>query len=645
MKQEAKTMIMVALILILIVAPALYAYVVTEPKIEVYVMSRKPEPRYSHFAVFPKNQTEIWIKRIIRPSEFLFVKIIDEMNITNTRERPFSALQVYYSRQFWEKISRVRIFGSYAGDRFRLIDYEVNFKSGDYVGIAVYFYTYLDKYVPARKNTFRIRLILESNNLLEVIPHKDGVGIQMNISPCPFVPYYVKRLLVRLLPPEDANPDEKQLSPLDYTRVGRNISYKKEGIPPMNFSLSLKKQLDWYKFGQNIRIVWTTKTPPPVVPYVRRTIEITQSFRVKVRDEMSVSICSAEVPAESPRDIKWKLSTLRVGLAKNVTKIIKIEDNIGKLSYSNVTDDDIPSEIKTIQINMSSRPIVIGEVRNISIEYEVKIGEEFLLENNTFSLPMPFAPMLNTTILLYTLRIKTCVPLKVAVPKKYFSVGESRSVEMFLVLKYITKKMSFRDVYPSFNKQIKLLFRYDTLQFIRPFAVLLLYVTLGAMLVAEVGLASRAILRRVVVPPERKGDEDLERFIKAYETIIAYDKRTWADAYESMIIRRPSTGFVEEFRRRCTYIGKQYEKLLPLISELRGDVELYDYLVDLETIEERLNVIKQIIVSILTDFVAGKMDPTVYKLRAEALLLELKDYLNARERIINTIRDIYLTRK
>ena len=53
---------------------------------------------------------------------------------------------------------------------------------------------------------------------------------------------------------------------------------------------------------------------------------------------------------------------------------------------------------------------------------------------------------------------------------------------------------------------------------------------------------------------------------------------------------------------------------------------------------------KQIIISLTTDFVAGKIDKEKFRERAEALLLELKDLLNRRERIISSIRDIYLTK-
>jgi len=648
MKRLIKGTGLTIIVLIMVVVPLFATFMIPPPDIKVDIRVPEHKPTYRNAIVFPHNQTEIWVNRLIKPSEFVYLKVIDDINITNTRDRPFSAIQLYYDRKFWDRAIRVRVFGQYRDDEPRPLEYSLYYISGDYVGLTVVFYIYLDKYAPARKNTFRVRIIFEFADILKVKPYKDKVGIYLNISPCPFLPYPIKRINVKLVAPEDGslpeNVEDVVRPNVDYEKKGTNISFTRKDIPPMNFSLGIKGQLKRYKFGEDIGIVWTMDKAPPVVPYMERTIVVTQSYKIEVTDRISVSVFSIEKPSESPTETKWKVEGFRVGLMPNVSKIEKIYDDAGPLQYRNTTDDDISENIKTIEVDLKSRPIIAGEIRNITIKYMIQLNEKFLGDDNKFRVNTTFGPVINTTIKLFSLKIKSYVPIQITIPANYTKRISDISSEKSLVVLYRCDEIIFTNLPESLNGEMKLVFGYSTIYSLRPFFVLSIYTITSVYILVELGLLIRIMIARIMTPREIRKIESIERLIKAYETIIAYDKNIWADTYNNLIIKRPSAGFIDDLRKKNTTITKQYEKLLPLLNKLRVEREFYDYVIDLEKLEERINIVKQIIISLTTDFVAGKIDKEKFRERAEALLLELKDLLNRRERIISSIRDIYLTK-
>ena len=638
-----KVTVLSALAIMMILGTIGISVVTPYPSINISRKEYKP-PEYSSAYVLPENQTEIWINRTIIVSEFLFVRIYDEINISNTKTRPFSAIQIYYPRGFWEKSITVRVFGRYKKEKPRPLDFFVHHRSRDYIGLTVKFYRYLSKDDSSRKNTFRVIIIFELKDVIKVKPLKNNIGLYLNITPCPFVPYPVKQLIVMAITPEDANPETDLVKPIEGKGlVKNNIRFKYSDIPPMNFSMNLKAQLVNYKFGSNISLVWSTQTPPAAIVYAERYVEISQSYEIRVEDKLMVSMFSLEEPKESIDDTKWKLDSVRVGLAPNVSTIDEIRDDIGKIEYENVSDKDINSTIKTIKIKFK-RPIVAGEIRNVSIKYTIRFDEKFLEKTNIFNISIPLCPVVNSTLYSYSLTIKSYVPVDMALPINYTNMRLDRGTEKFLLAMYEAKTFAFSYVYPSQNKMIFLAIKYSIEHMTRSYLVLSMYVIIISTLVVELSLLLRLLIPRILPPGERERIRSIEQFIRAYETIIAYEKDTWVGAYENLIIKRPSASYIDEFRKRNSYITKQYEKLAPLFKRIKEYSEIYDYVIELEKLEERINVIKQIILSKASDFVAGKLETEVFKTRCEALLLELKDYLNTRERIIGHIRDFYLTK-
>lgn len=629
---------------VLVIVPLGMGLIVQPPSVDARILSKKVPQSYARTYVFPKNQTEIWINRTVFTSEFLHVKIVDEINISNTKTRPFSAVQIYYDRKFWEKSMIVRVLGKYGNDSARTLDYYIHYISEDYIGISVRFYVYLDKYVPVLKNTFKVILIFEQEGVIEIKTIKGKIGLYLNMTPCPFLPYPVKGLKVRFSAPEDANVEIDEVVPVSgRSKKGDDVFYTFSDIPPMNFSLGLKEQIKRYKFDSPVRIVWSTSIPPIVIPYVERHILITQSYEIIIEDKISLSIISPAPPADSPEDTKWKLSSIRVGLASNISRIISTEDDVGKVKYDNTTDKDISSNIWVIKINFL-RPVLPGEVRNVRIKFAIKLKDDFLEENNVFNVTIPFCPVLNTTINTYVLRIKSYVPTVLTFPLNHTTSSKRWGAEKFFLAIYRDMSYGFVDINPSENLGLNLLIKYDVQYFVRAYLFLTLYVIMVAIVFVEIALLARAAMLKIVLPAEAKRMRKIEQLIKAYETMIAYDKKTWGDAYENLIVRRPTAGFVDEFRRRNNNILQQYEKLIPLINEIKKIPELYDVALELEKIEERINVLKQIISNIAVDLLAGKIGSRIFRSRCEALLLELKDNINTRERLINTMRDYYLSR-
>lgn len=629
---------------VLVIVPLGLGFIVQPPSVDARVSSKKAAHEYVMSYVFPENQTEVWINRTVYTSEGLFVKIVDEINISNTKNRPFSAIQVYYDRKFWEKSVTVRVLGKYGNDSVRALDYYVHYVSEVYVGISVRFYVYLDKYVPVLKNTFKVFLIFEQVGVVKVKAMNDKIGLYLNMTPCPFLPYLVKGLRVGFSAPEDAKVEIDEVVPINgRSKKEEDVFYTFSDIPPMNFSLGLKEQIKRYKFDSPVRIVWSTNTPPTVISYVERHILITQSYEIIVEDKISLSIISLAPPADSPEDTKWKLSSIRVGLASNISRIILTEDDVGKIKYDNTTDKDISGDIWVIRLNFF-RPVLPGEVRTVRIKFAIKLEDEFLEENNIFKVTIPLCPVLNTTINTFALRIKSYVPTSLTLPLNYTTSSKRWGAEKFFLAIYRDVSYGFIDVNPSENLGIDLLIRYDVRYFARAYLFLTLYVIMIAIILVEIALLARAAMLKIVSPIETKRTKKIEQFVKAYETMIAYDKKTWGDAYENLIVRRPTAGFLDEFRRRNNNILQQYEKLIPLINEIKKIPELYDVALELGKTEERINMLKQMVSNIIVDFLTGKIENRIFRSRCEALLLELKDNINTRERLINTVRDYYLSR-
>ena len=195
------------LIIILLIIPIMGVLTITTPpRISVDTKKFSVTPYYAPTTILPQNQTEIWINRTVKISEFLFIKIVDEINITNTKDRPFSAIIIYYPVKFWEKIRQIRILGAYRNDSFKLLNFMIYYRSAEYVGLLIKFYTLLDKYVSILKNTFRIKILFElREGLFEIKPFKDRMGLYLNMTPCPFLPYPIKSLVVNFISPEDVN--------------------------------------------------------------------------------------------------------------------------------------------------------------------------------------------------------------------------------------------------------------------------------------------------------------------------------------------------------------------------------------------------------------------------------------------------------
>ena len=629
---------------VLVIVPLGLGFVVQPPAIDARVLAKAPEHKYATAYVFPENQTEIWINRTVYTSEFLHVKIVDEINISNTKNRPFSAIQIYYDRKFWENLVTVKVLGKYGNDTARPIDYYIHYASEDYIGVTVHFYVYLDKYISVLKNTFRVFLIFEQVNVVEVKSLNDKIGLYLNMTPCPFLPYPVKNLRVGFKAPEDTTVEIDDVVPVSgRSKKENDIFYKFSEIPPMNFSLGLSEQIKRYKFDSPVRVVWSTNTPPIAISYAERDILITQSYEIIVEDKVSLSIISIGPPADSPENTKWKLSSIRIGLAQNVSDIILTEDDVGKIKYDNTTDKDIRDDIRTIKLNFL-RPVLPGEIRNVSVKYVIKLKDGFLQENDIFNVSIPFCPILNTTINTYVLRIRSYVPVSFAFPKENIASSDRYGAEKFFLAIYRDMSYGFIDVNPSENLIVNLLIRYDIRYSVRTYLILTLYIILVSIIIIEISLLARTAMLKIISPVEVKRTKKIEQFVKAYETIIAYDKKTWADAYENLIVKRPTAAFIDEFRRRNVNITQQYEKLIPSIDEIKEIPELYDTMIELRKVEERINMLKQLITNITVDFVSGKMDSDVFQNRCEALLLELKDNINMRERLINNVRDYYLSK-
>jgi len=644
--KKIKLALLSTIALLVFVATVATPFIILPPNIDVSVIEKPAPADYRNAYILPENQTEVWINRTIYVSEYLFTKIRDEINVSNTKSRPFSAIQIYYDRNFWEKSLTIRVMGRYKNEKPRYLAYYIHYVSSDYIGITVGFYNYLTKYDSSEKNTFRVIILFEFVGIVKVKPFGDKIGLFLNITPCPFLPYSVKEIYIRAITPEDASLEEKEAKPEGlHGIVGSDVKFVCRDVPPMNFSLGLKDQLNHYKFGSNISVVWSTNKPPISITYARRIIEISQSYEIKVEDTVLVSMYSIEKPIEYVDKNKWKLDSFRIGLAPNVSKIDEVRDNVGKIKYDNATDKDIKSSIKTIKV-LFSRPLIAGEVRNVTIKYTIKLNERFIGKNNVFNISMPQAPVVNTSLLMVSLKVRTYVPLTIRLIAKtnYSQVISESGLEKFLLVSYRSVTMVLNDVCPSINGYMLLMFRYSPLYIVRTYALLAVYVAMISILIAEIGLALKVLIPRFIAPAERERIKIMEQFIRAYETLIAYDKSTWVDAYNNFVIKRPTASFIDDYRTKSTNIVRQYEKLVPVIKKLKEYAEIYDYLVELEKLEERINVIKQILISIASDFIAGKIEAEIFRSRSEALLLELKDYLNNRERIIGYIRDFYLTK-
>ncbi len=634
------------LIIILLIIPIMGVLTITTPpRISVDTKKFSVTPYYAPTTILPQNQTEIWINRTVKISEFLFIKIVDEINITNTKDRPFSAIIIYYPVKFWEKIRQIRILGAYRNDSFKLLNFMIYYRSAEYVGLLIKFYTLLDKYVSILKNTFRIKILFElREGLFEIKPFKDRMGLYLNMTPCPFLPYPIKSLVVNFISPEDVNLEFEFVKPESGKTLfgGRNFKYSKENLPPMDLSLDLDSQLERYGFDSEIKAVWSTEQGLPIVRYAERSIVITKSYTVLVEDHLVVSLYSFEEPAENPEQSRWKLSSIRVGLAANISDVIEVRDDIGKLDFDKTVDEDLPRDIYTVRVNFKS-PIIAGENRNVYIKYVIRFNKKFI-RNGKFNITLPLLPLVNTTIYTAKLSVKTYVPTNAILPMNCEAKYYERGQEKFFIVQFSQAVFAYNNISPRDIGWLVLVFEYDLGTLLSSYFVLLLYIVILTILVAEVLLVARWAMYRYVKPKEVKRLANLEKFIINYETIIASDKDLWVTAYRNLILRRPTAAFIDDFTKRQSKLNEKVNIVVASIRRLREIAEIYDYLTELGKVEERIRLFKQRIIEVAGHYIRGNLTDEVYEARIEALLLNLKDELNKRERILNTIRDFYISR-
>jgi len=635
-----------ALIIIFLIVPIMGMLItISSPAISVELREPQEFPNYAPTVILPRNQTEIWVNRTVWISEFLFVKVVDEINITNTKGELFSAMQIYYPLKFWRKVMTLKVLGSYRNDSFRSLDFTINYKSVDYVGLVVKFYTLLDKYVSVLRNTFKLRLIFQlREGLFEIKPFNNKMGLFLNLTPCPFLPYSIKSLTVKFISPEGTNLEFDEVKPVSGKTLvnGKDLQYSKEDIPPMDLSLGLTDQLKRYGFESEIKAVWSTDSGLPIIRHAERSVTITRSYLIIVEDHFVVSLYSFGEPAENPEESKWKLSSIRIGLAKNVSEVLEVRDDIGKLTYSKTSDEDIPEDVYTIRIDFKS-PIIAGELRNVYVKYTIKLGEGFV-DNGKFNVSVPLLPLVNTTVHTARLCVKAYVPTKIIMPinceAEFFETG----AEKFFVVQFSQVVLAFKSISPGDNGAMVLLFEYDLTSLLSSYYVLLAYIMIVTILLAEALLAAKWAMTRYVTPKEVKRLRKLERFIMNYETIIASDKELWAEAYRNLMLRRPTAAFIDELSKRYSRLNEKINVVMAAIRGLREIVEIFDYLVELGKVEERIRIFKQRIIEVASQYVRGEVSDEIFETRMEALLLDLKDDLNNRERILNTIRDFYISK-
>lgn len=639
-----------SIIIIILLAVAFLGPISTAFPPTIKDKTKRPESLYySTHALLPHNQTDIWVLRSVYISEFWYIKVIDTINVTNKDDRPFNSIIIYYPLEFWRLIDTFLITGSFKDDAPQPLNYTILYLPKDYVALKVLFYVALTKYSDAEKNAFKVYVTfyLKSVDILEFETVEDKIYVALNITPGPYLQHYINNYVTMIYSPDDPtiSLEVDRIKPTVGKEIieDRIVKYTKDNIKPMNLTLDPSEQLKTYGFDSQIRIVWSLKNGTPVIRYAHRTIEITQSFKIKIHDHLVVSIASFYAPELNPKKTKMSLSEFRVGLATNATDI-SVRDNIGKLDYGNTTDKDINETIRVIRVDLKTRPLVPGDVRDIYIDYEIPLTDKMLLrDNNTFIVYIPLAPIVNTSFLLDGLTIKTAVPITLVFPTTYKNKMVKFQTEKFFLVQYTSLTYSFGRILPYQNGLVTLLIDYHPLSLIRSYIILTLYVIIGSLIILEILFALRLIAKRVIAPKQMKAIAELERFIKAYETIIAYDKNLWGETYTNLLLKRPTPQFLDELGKKSDNLHQQYLKLVPLINKLKKDPTLFDYLIELEKIEEFIKLLKMEIVNLTREFLGGKVNTDIYKSRAEALLLNLKDQINSRERIINTIRDYYLS--
>ncbi|MCR8453459.1 MAG: hypothetical protein NDP13_00475 [Crenarchaeota archaeon] len=636
------TMILICLILAIPTISMLT--LATPPDIVVHIRSPDSTPDYAPAIILPQNQTEIWLNRTVRISEFLFIRVIDEFNISNTKDRPFTAIVVYYPVKFWEDMISITVLGAYRNDSFRPLEYALYYRSKEYVGVLIKFYTLLDKYSLILQNTFKVRVIFElREGLFEIKPYGTKLGIYLNMTPTPFVPYPIKSLVVSFISPEDTTLEFDYVKPTSGKTLfgGNNFRYSKENLPPMDPSLNLTKQLSRYGFESEVCALWSTTKAIPVVRHANRSVFVTRSYQVYIVDNLVISCYSLEAPAENPEESKWKLSSIRVGLAANVSQIIEVKDNTRKLSYAKDLDKDLPESIYVLRVDFPT-PIVAGESRNIYIKYLIKLDKKFI-SGDKFNLKLPIAPLLNTSLYTLRLSIKTSAPTIINLPKGYIARYYSSGMENLFISQFKQVVLAFERLNPKDIDYALLTIDYDWKIFLNSYFVLLIYVLIASIAIVEISCSIHRLARKPVKPKEVKKIADLEKFIMNYETIIATDKDLWAAAYENLLLRRPVMTFISDYSKKIIKLGEKIDLMFITMKGLKSIAELYDYLIELEKVEERLSIYKQRLIESAERYTRGELPDAVYTTRVEAILLNLKDDLNRREMLIAKIRDWYLS--
>ena len=584
----------------------------------------------------PFNQNaSIKAYRTVRVSPYGFATYNDTIIITNKENREFNSIIVFYNKSTFKYLKEVTIIGKYKGSTFHLTWVEY-IQKGDYIGMALL----LNRYV--EKNTKYEITILGG---IYQIPTFRAMGNEI---------LYKLLFPQKILLPYNVSLFKSNFETLDSTaRIDLNY------IKPSNGSLQGDRIL-FYTFRNEflfnftspgkepiVEFSWFSKTPIVIVSSFERTVQIEVTEKMHVRDSFRITAIAPK-SNNTPKDTPWKLTSLIIGLPSDISSLTA-RDDLGKIRISKTTTIELlPENYTGYSVNLRI-PLVSSSSYSFTLDYYIKSGTKwFKTKEDKWHISIPLTPILNTTFL--SVKYSIMIPEGFEVNTTTISnLNETRYVDWSVlgVLSYSIFIGSFTHVTPMNNKEVKLSIKPTPMPLINTLIRIFLLVLFILSVLNVVYVYYRKLRERAVVAiPEVSLEikENVEKFLKYYEEFVAIEKNL-DDFIKSKLTQRKSPKAIRDQLQKLLETNKRYrDRVIAMFNLITKDPDIAKIVKELRDIENRISTTRRETISDWSQYLRGALGKRELIARADELFGNLRILKTNRNRLINRIRNIYITR-
>jgi len=572
--------------------------------------------------------------RTVTVSPYGFATYNDTIVLTNKDDREFNSIIIFYNETTLSYLRDIYIIGKYKGRTFHLT-WVKYIQKGDYIGMALLLKRYVEK-----NTKYEITILGE----IRQIPTFSVIGSEI---------LYKLTFPQKILLPYNVSLFKSNFETLDSTaRIDLNY------IKPSNGSLQGDRTL-FYTFRNEIlfnftnpsrepivKFSWFSKTPIVIISSFERLVRIEVTEKMHIKDFFRVTTIAPK-SNNTPKDTSWKLTSLIIGLPNEVESLTA-RDDLGKIGISKTTSSLMPENYTGYSVSLRI-PLVSSSTYSFTLDYYIKSKTQwFKIEGENWQISIPLTPIVNTTFL--------SVKYNIMIPEGYEvnstsinNLNETKFVDWSIlgVLSYNIFVVSFTHITPVNNIEVRLTIKPTPTplinSLIRIFLLTLFILSiLNVTYVYYKKLRERAAVAIPEISLEIK--ENVEKFLKYYEEFVAIEKNL-DDFIKSKLTQRKSPKAIRDQLQKLLETNKRYrDRVIAMFNLITKDPDIAKIVKELKNIENRISTTRRETISDWSQYLRGTLGKRELIARADELFSNLRILKRNRSRLINRIRNIYITR-